>query len=370
VSVAALLVLSACASTVTVTAEDGGSPASLGSEAVSPGSIPGSLAASEPTPSSTTAPPTTEPPRTRLVVNGVGDTNLDPGYIGAFQSAGYELAFSGLQDAFLRDDLTIVNLECAASAGGIAVPKQFNFNCDLDALPVARDAGVEVANLANNHSGDYGPDALMETRANVAAAGIAPVGVGSDAAEAAEPALFEINGWTVAVVGFGGVVPSAGWLAGPESPGMADGDDLESMVATVEAADELADLVLVTIHWGVELDLTPRPEDVVRAHALIEAGADAIFGHHPHRLQPLEFYNDRPIAWSLGNFVWPRLSAAGATSAIAQVVVEPDGSVDACLIPVVIESSGHPVVQVELDDPCSWHEEGESAQDTASPTRP
>jgi poly-gamma-glutamate synthesis protein (capsule biosynthesis protein) len=126
------------------------------------------------------------------------------------------------------------------------------------------------------------------------------------------------------------------------------------MVAAVEAADARADLVFVTIHWGVELDLQPRPEDVARAHALIEAGADAIFGHHPHRLQPMEIHEGRPIFWSLGNFVWPRLSAAGAASGIAQVVVEPDGTVGACLVPVDIESDGHPVVTVELTGPCTW----------------
>jgi poly-gamma-glutamate capsule biosynthesis protein CapA/YwtB (metallophosphatase superfamily) len=86
---------------------------------------------------------------------------------------------------------------------------------------------------------------------------------------------------------------------------------------------------------------------------MIDAGADAIFGHHPHRLQPLEFYRGRPIAWSLGNFVWPRLSVPSATTAVAQVVVEPDGRIAACLLPTFIESSGHPVLQVEYTEPCS-----------------
>lgn len=87
---------------------------------------------------------------------------------------------------------------------------------------------------------------------------------------------------------------------------------------------------------------------------MVDAGADGIFGHHSHRLQPLELYHDRPVAWGLGNFVWPRLSDSGATSAIAQVVVEPDGTVSACLIPVTIERSGHPVVQVNYQGPCRW----------------
>jgi len=290
----------------------------------------------------------------RLVISGAGDTNLDPNYIPAFRTEGYAYAFSGLQDLFAKDDLTVVNLECAASALGAAVPKEFNFNCDPAALPVMKAAGVEVANLANNHSGDYGPAALVDTRANVAAAGLAPVGVGRNDAEAEAPALFDVKGWKIAVLGFGGVIPDPSWVAGPNRPGMADGDTTERMVAAVERAEAQADLVVVAIHWGVELDTTPRADDVERARAMIDAGADVIFGHHSHRLNPLETIAGKPVAWGLGNFVWPRLSDAGATTAVAQVIVEPDGTMTSCLVPTFIERHGHPVVQVPYQGECRW----------------
>ncbi len=295
-----------------------------------------------------------EPARQRIVITGVGDTNLDPAYIPALARHGYGHAFSELQGVFAADDLTIVNLECAASRIGRRLEKQFTFNCDVDALPVMRAAGVEVANLGNNHSRDWGADAMLDTVRNVEAAGIAAVGVGATAADAHRPAIFEVKGWRVAVLGFGGVVPSRAWIATEDHPGMADGDDIETMVAAVEAAARQADLVFVSIHWGVEGDTRPRREDVERAHAMIDAGADGIFGHHPHRLQPLEFYRDKPIAWSLGNFVWPNLSRAGSTTAVAQFVIEPNGVISACLIPTVIETSGHPVIQVEYHGLCNW----------------
>jgi poly-gamma-glutamate capsule biosynthesis protein CapA/YwtB (metallophosphatase superfamily) len=111
------------------------------------------------------------------------------------------------------------------------------------------------------------------------------------------------------------------------------------MVAAVRAAAAQADLVFVAIHWGEELDTKPRPDDVARAHALVEAGADAVFGHHAHRLQPLEFYKGRPIAYGLGNFVWP---SSGPT-AVAEVRVSPDGSIDACLLPARI-GAGRPTL--------------------------
>jgi len=306
----------------------------------------------------TTVPPpttTTLAERRPLVISATGDVNLDPGYIPALAAEGYAYPWTGLQDLFLLDDLTVVNLECAASDLGVPDPKEFVFRCDPDALDDMRAAGVEVANLGNNHSGDYGKEALVDSVAQLAANDIAPVGAGADAAEAHRAALFEIDGWKVAVVGFGGVFPTPDWFATADRPGMADGDTIETMVAAVEAADAVADIVLVTIHWGVELDTTPRPEDRERAEAMIAAGADAIFGHHAHRLQPLEIVDGVPVAWGLGNFVWPTHSDAGSTTAVAQVVFDPDGTVEACLLPVFIERPGHPVLQVEYDpeDPCA-----------------
>ncbi|HLF42182.1 MAG TPA: CapA family protein [Acidimicrobiia bacterium] len=289
----------------------------------------------------------TIPAKGWLVIQGTGDVNLDPGYIPALAAEGWDHAWSGLDGLFLEDDLTVVNLECAPSDLGNAEPKEFVFRCPSEALPSLASNGVEVANLGNNHSGDYGKEAMVDGRANLLASGVAPVGAGRDVDEAGAPALFEVEGWTIAVVGFGGVFPNDAWVASEDTPGMRNGDDTESMVEAVEEASALADLVVVTIHWGVELDTTPRPDDVERAEAMIAAGADIIFGHHPHRLQPFDLIDGRPVFWSLGNFVWPNSSVAGSTTAVARAVVSPDGTIEGCLIPAMIESPGHPVLTGE-----------------------
>jgi poly-gamma-glutamate capsule biosynthesis protein CapA/YwtB (metallophosphatase superfamily) len=247
---------------------------------------------------------------------------------------------------FRRDDLTVVNLECPVSNGGTLVPKEFNFRGDPAALPAMREAGVEVANLGNNHAYDYGPEALLDTRKNLAENGIAAVGAGKDEAEATEAALFEIDGWRIAVVGIGNVVdPEPESVAGRGHPGVACNDDVECMVGAIRRAGQVADLVFVTIHWGVELHPEPNAFQVEIAHALIGAGADGIFGHHSHRLGSVDNYKGKPIFWSLGNFVWPNFSTAGSTTAVAEVVVSPRGKVTGRLIPAFIESAGHPVVR-------------------------
>ncbi len=292
--------------------------------------------------SPTTQPTTTEPARGDLVIHGVGDTNFDPAYIPNLAQRGYGFAFEGLDGLFQHDDLTVINLECVPSRLGQPLEKAFNFRCDPDALAVARDNGVDVANLANNHGLDYGVEAMLDGLANVEAAGIAAVGVGDDVQQATAPAVVETGGWTIAVLGMNGVVSAEWWMADDDRPGMASGDDTAQMVAAVEAADEIADLVVVSIHWLWELETEPRPDDRARAEAMIAAGADIVYGHHPHRLGDVEFIDGRPVFWTLGNFVWPRLSDAGATTAVGRVVISPAGEMEACLIPAFIEVSGRP----------------------------
>lgn len=300
--------------------------------------------------STTTIPMTTTstiPPKETLVIQGTGDVNLDPNYISAFAANGYDYAWVALGGLFSEDDLTVINLECAASDIGTAEDKAFVFRCPTESLTSLAPAGVEVANLANNHGGDYGKEALLDGKVQLTAVGVAPVGVGANTTEAGEAAYFDVKGWRVAVVGMGGVKPHNGWFATEDNPGMLNGDDIPTMVEAVERAASQADIVVVTIHWGVELDLTPRSSDIAIADALIEAGADVIFGHHPHRLQPYEVRENAAVFWSLGNFVWPTLSTLGRTTGVARAVVHPDGTIEACLVPAFIENPGQPVLTGE-----------------------
>lgn len=298
-----------------------------------------------PAPTTTTVAPTTTtaPPRGTLVIHGVGDVNVDPSYIPALAVEGYGHAWGGVAEVFGGDDLTVVNLECPVATVGAPADKAFTFRCDPAALREMAAAGVDVAGQANNHVLDYGVEAMLESRDLLLAAGIAPVGTGIDAEAAYSPHLVEISGWKVAVLGFSGPRGSSAWPATEDRPGMADARDPEAMNAAIVAAAEVADLVVVTVHWGVELDEVPRADQLSRAEGMVAAGADIIFGHHAHRLQPMTMHDGAAIFWGLGNFVWPRLSAAGSTTAVAEVVVSPDGEISqACLIGATIVSSGRP----------------------------
>ncbi len=296
------------------------------------------------------------PARDRLVIHGVGDVLLCNCFHHAFATHGYQLAFSGMRGLFTRDALTIANLECAPADGGrLLADKPFALRCDTAGLPEMAAAGVDVAVLANNHSGDAGMRALLEGRDNLTATGMSPVGAGADLKEATLPATFRRGGWTIAVVGFSAVGGGAGWYAhGPDDPGVALAD-IDSMVEVVTALDEEFDIVIVSIHQGAgNFSTTPTGVEVGRGRAMIDAGADVVLAHHHHRLLPVETYRDRPIFWGLGNFVWARLGDDRDITAVAEIVVESDGSITGRLIPAEIVSHGHPVLQGLPDPAVRW----------------
>jgi hypothetical protein len=296
--------------------------------------------------SSPSAPKRSNPgPKSRIVIHGTGDVSLDPTYIPAFTTNGYEIAWTGLGGLFERDDLTIINHECPSTDIVDPFPKVFVFRCDPAALVVAKRFGVDVANLANNHGFDHGPEALMDSMRNMKRAGIVPVGAGPNARQADAPRYVEAGGWRLAVIGAGEVLDPIDQVAVGDEPGTAVGQGFERALRAIRLAERKADLVVVTIHWGHELDIVPRSYQVDEAHRMIDAGADVIFGHHAHRLQQMDTYRGRPIFYGLGNFVWPNFSVEGSTTAVARVVVTPAGRISGRLLPAFITSPGHPVLR-------------------------
>jgi poly-gamma-glutamate capsule biosynthesis protein CapA/YwtB (metallophosphatase superfamily) len=334
---ALIAVLVVVAGSVAIGARASDGDGDIGSDG--PGVASGGRASSSPRPSPTQV---ADHPKRKIVIHGAGDVSLDPGYIQSFVTQGYGYAWSGLDGSFRRDDLTVVNVECPVTDRGTQLDKEFSFHGTPAALPAMRAAGVDVGSLANNHAYDRGPDGVVDSIRNLRSAGIAAVGAGKDQAQALRPVTFQIRGWNVAVLGFDEVLDPLDEVAGPDKPGTAAGHDFHLMVEAVKAASARADIVVVMIHWGVELDSQPRAYQIEEGHRLIDAGADVIFGAHSHRLQAMSTYHGRPIFWSLGNFVWPNLSTDGSTTAIAQVAVSANGRFTGRLLPVFITAPGHP----------------------------
>lgn len=264
-----------------------------------------------------------EPPITSVLARG--DSPLD-----------------GLADELTAADLAIVNLETAVGVLGTPADKQYTFQAPASLWPALRESGVDVVNLANNHALDFGPEALAETIAGARAAGLAVVGAGDDTGEAYAPAVVQLGGTSVAVVGLTRVMPVVEWAAGSRRPGLASAYDVDAAARAVRAAARLADHVVVTIHWGAEGEACPVAHQHELAEALVDAGADVLAGHHAHRLQGIEQRGGALVAYGLGNLVFYGTSESARTTGLLRVTVGDAGAHDAVLVPARIDAEGSP----------------------------
>lgn len=186
--------------------------------------------------------------------------------------------------------------------------KQYTFRGSPAALRAATtQAGFDVLDLANNHSGDYGRDALLDTLRNVRANGVAAIGAGSTETAAYRPAIVERLGLKVAFVGFNEILPPE-FRATGSRPGAAWSTP-EAVRRTVRRAARDADVVVAAFHWGIERDTRPSGRQLELARIALDAGATAVIGAHPHVLQPVVRSGRRIVAYSLGNFVFPANSS-------------------------------------------------------------
>ena len=253
--------------------------------------------------------------------------------------------FQSIEPGLRSADLSVVNVEMAISDRGTPQDKTYVFRAPPSAARRIAAGGVRVANLANNHAMDYGGDALADTIDLLEGAGVATIGAGRDIDEAYRYRILTTDrGVSVAFVGASHVVP-ANFAAGSSTPGVASAHppDLARVLDTVRAAVAAADAVVAIVHWGIERD--PCPDDAQRllARQLLDAGADAVIGHHPHVLQPVVFTGEKLVAFSLGNFIWePRQHMSGETG-VLQIDFEGDRVVDWAFHPHLLDGDGVPV---------------------------
>ena len=211
--------------------------------------------------------------------------------------------FADFATLFGRADAVIGNLECVVSTRGEAERKPYTFRADPRVIPLLQKHFAAVA-VANNHSGDFGKEALREQCDLLEAAGLPYCGGGRNAAEARRPAIIERGGLRIALLSYNDFPPKR-FEAGPDSPGIAWIREADLVADVRDArARHAADIVIPFLHWGVEYRPRPLPEQRELARKLIDAGATAVIGGHPHVIQPVEVYRGRVIAYSLGNFVF------------------------------------------------------------------
>ena len=230
-----------------------------------------------------------------------GDVMLDDGP-GRTIAAGRD-PLAPFAAALADADFTLGNLECPVATGGRALEnKIFSFRASPQALRVLKGRFDAMA-VSNNHSGDYGKEAFLETLALLERNGIRHFGGGRNLAAAHAPLWIAKKGLRIAVLGYNEFKPRS-FEAGADSPGIAWSEDSQ-VVADIRAARAAgADLVIPFMHWGWEREPQPTERQRQLARTMIDAGADVVVGGHAHVTQGAEYYKGKLIVYSLGNFVF------------------------------------------------------------------
>lgn len=194
----------------------------------------------------------------------------------------YAYFFKNVRDIFASDDLTIVNMEGTLTELDTRRDKKFAFKGDPGYAQILVEGDIEAANMANNHSKDYGDQSYEDTIENLENAGIVTFGYD-------RTSVMTVNGIRVGLIGIYELAEGLGCQT--------------QLLENLELVkNEGAQVIIVSFHWGIERDYYPNETQKTLAHLAIDNGADLVVGHHPHVLQGIEEYKGKNIVYSLGNF--------------------------------------------------------------------
>jgi poly-gamma-glutamate capsule biosynthesis protein CapA/YwtB (metallophosphatase superfamily) len=198
-------------------------------------------------------------------------------------------------------DITFINLETPFSDKGPYHEDGLIFHAAPEMIAALQLGGVTVASTANNHSRDCAGHGVEYTVAWLRSHGIAPVGSSESAAKTHEGAIVTSKGIRFGFLGYTYDQKNGNWKDIDDRIALANP---EVMVRDVCSLRKRADVVIVSMHHGIEYMTKPSKDQITFAHAAIDAGADLVIGHHPHVIQPAETYRGHQIFYSLGNFVF------------------------------------------------------------------
>lgn len=293
----------------------------------------------------TTAPETTteEPTEPVTIPNDdsvtlafTGDVYFSDSLYGYYQNEGT----AGFLSDKVRDTLTNASLYIAdhefvcSDRGELAEYQIYTFRAPANREVIFKEMGADIVTLANNHTLDYGVTALQDTFALLNDLDIDYVGAGNNLEEALKPSVHEINGKSIAVFGSTRFVPQTFWYATETNPGLLTTYEstkyYQIICDAITAAKSQYDYVAIYVHFGDEKSNVVADYQKTVAHGYMDAGADLVVGTHPHVLQGIEFYNGKPIVYSLGNFLFSNYQS---DTVVLNVTINDDNSSSVNLLP-------------------------------------
>lgn len=286
----------------------------------------------------------------------VGDMMFGRNIQTVVDNKGYDYLFRFVKPYFLASDYNTGNFEnpiITRDESEYELPdKNIYLHASPAVIPVLEAMHFTTVNLANNHLMDYGVAGLNETIDAFAASSVTAIGAGLNKTQSGQIQYIELNGVKVATLGSTDV--GYQWGYSTDHQAGANKTRLTDLLPLVKEAKKNADLVIVHSHWGIEYDSSPTPRQEEIGHALVNAGADIVIGHHSHTLQPVEIYKGKVIFYSLGNFIFDQGWTKTKDSVLAQYKIKDDGSRVVELTPMKVEEASPtplkgPLAGIEFD---------------------
>ncbi len=261
-----------------------------------------------------------------------GDVLLSTSTLGAYQRGGLNgMVAKEVVNYLTEADITMVNQEFPFSNRGSKMEKkQYTFRADPKHVSLLTELGIDIVSLANNHTLDFGREALSDTFVALDNAKVKYVGAGENINRAKQIEYITIGQTKVAFIAASRVIPVTDWNATTNKSGLLTTYDPTIALEQIKEASANSDYVVIYVHWGVEHTKEPVAYQKNMAKQYIDAGADVVVGSHPHILQGIEYYQNKPIIYSLGNFVFGK---SIEETAMAKVVIGEDKQINVSLIP-------------------------------------
>lgn len=241
----------------------------------------------------------------------IGDSGQYIGNSGSYHDTvdrqGYEWPFSLVSKYLKSDDLTVANLEAVLTTRTAHADKKYYLKAEPDHVQILLAGGVDMVNTVNNHCMDFRLAGYEESLRHLEEAGIGHFGLVTNSNHTFDDlGIADLNGIRVGLIG----------ISYPQDT------DQKKIAARIQKLreEERCDVVIVSLHWGRETYMTPSSWQLPYARKIIDAGADAIYGHHPHVIQPIQFYKGKPILYSTGNFTFGTMSEQDPSTGIFQLV--------------------------------------------------
>lgn len=264
----------------------------------------------------------------KITISLAGDVSYSTYVKNKVEQFGVGYPMQNVREIFKNDDITFINLETAITDYKKVAnsKKEYNFASDSNTALELFNSSVEIVNIANNHTLDYGQKGFIDTMNLLDKSSVKYVGGGRNYNEALSAKIIEVKNKKIGFLAFNAVVPGRTWIANDKRAGHVSmyPYEVDKRLNYIKEVKSQVDYLILSIHWQGLSDPKKENNFINAAHKLVDAGVDVVVGTHPHLMQATEYYKNGIIFYSLGNFIFPNMGGRADKAAIVQLELEPN----------------------------------------------